>query len=246
MYYYRPGPMPYGVGPNFYNPYQQNIPGYNSGYYTGQYGYQNPYYDMVRQRQQYEEELKEKVNQDNIAELIAKKAYQYNGKDVGYKRSTTQFSDNQATDIRRYTYENQKLDSIANTHRAMKGKKFIPREKLAIKQNIAAQQEEDSKHMNYDADLFEFMEEGYKLNVAIEERTRLKSERDLRQLYDQNSYQRLLSMHNIAGYNVGYDNIQPITIDDMEVSLPSNITNNAEYTRRRAEFIADITSRQRT
>lgn len=250
MYYYRPGPMPYGVGPNnFYNnqyPYNNGLPGYNTGYYTGNYGYQNPYYEMIRQRQQYQAELKEKVNQDNVNERLTVKASQCTGKDIKYQRSTIQFSNKQASDIRSYSIENQKLNSIANIHREIKDKKYIPKVKELMRQNIIQQKAEDNKNISYDADLFEFMEEGYKLNVAIVEREKRKAEQDLRKLYDQNSYQRLLNMHNnIAGYNIGYDNIQPISIDDMEVTLPSNIANNQEYQRRRQEFIQLITSRQR-
>ena len=52
-------------------------------------------------------------------------------------------------------------------------------------------------------------------------------------------------MHNnIAGYRSVYDNIQPISIDDMEVSLPSHLATNDEYIARRNAFINRILNKE--
>ena len=93
--------------------------------------------------------------------------------------------------------------------------------------------------------LYEFLENGYKITYDIVEREKREKEQNLKQLYNQQSYQQLLNMHNnVVGYQQNYDNIQPISLDDMEVSLPSNLRVMNDYQRRREQFLQELMKRQ--
>lgn len=250
MYYYGPGPTPYGVGPNnftspgYNQPQYGGLPGYNTGYYTNNYNMQNPYYLQQLQRQEYERQMREQVNQDNIGDRLARCTSQYSGVESSYQRVTQEYTNEQIMAIQKYNGETMKSKQIGDLYRKDKGKdyrKYINPQKMAVLQQIEEQQKQDSKAISKDVDLYEFMENGYKINIAIDERERARREANLRQMYNQNSYQQLLNMHNnIAGYRSNYDNIQPISIDDMEVSLPSHLIANEEYNRRRQQFLSDI------
>ena len=254
MIYTGPGPTHFGVGPNNFgyggNPYynQPNIPGYMPGYYNGNYNMYNPfYYQQIQQQQQeaYNNYIKQ---QQEISNRLTAGAYQYTGTDIPDRMiSNYSYTDEQRREIYQYQQEGQKAQYIDYRYREAKenSKSYIKDKKLAFMRNVEVQKEADDSLVSKDADLYEFMENGYKLNLAIDQRERQKKEQDLRQLYNQNSYQALLNMHNnIAGYRNVYDNIQPISIDDMEVSLPSHLATNDEYIARRNAFINRILNKE--
>lgn len=280
MIHYGPaGPTQFGVGPSSYNqnnpydltnrfinnlnnrminmgqppyPYQygQGLPGYNTGYYTGNYNMQNPYYQIQEQQRIYQEQLRMQINQDNINEKLVSHLSAYTSQDIQSRRSCVNYSDNQYTELQKFNGEFQKTNGIGYRYRTQiqnrKPKDYVYNRKMEEMIIMDENHKEDAKYMDEKADLYEFMENGYKINVGISERERVFKENNLRQLYNQDAYHQLLNMHNgIVGYQNNYDNIQPISIDDYEVSLPSNLAVNDEYKRRREAFINTILAKSK-
>lgn len=250
MIYNGPGPTYFGVGPNnignnpYYNP---NIPGYMPGYYNGNYNMYNPYYYQQMQQQQYEEYKKHQENQSYMSNRLTEVAYSSKGISTEYISKDYRYTENQLRDIQLYEQNKMKTAHIGNGYREAKSNKnYTPMIKQRQNQIDQKVKEHDDNLMSSKADLFEFMENGYKLTLDISERQRIAREENLRQLYNQNSYQQLLSMHNnIVGYQNNYDNIQPISIDDMSVSLPSHLAANDEYKARRSEFMRKLMEKAR-
>lgn len=249
MIYNGPGPTYFGVGPNNIgnNPYYNNIPGYMPGYYNGNYDMYNPYYYQQIQQKQYEEYCEQQKIQQCISNRLTEVAYNCKGISTEYISKDYKYNDDQLRDIQIYNQNKAKMAQIGTCYRVAKNNKnYITCAKMRqmnIDRNV---KDHDDKLMSSKADLFEYMENGYKLTVDIAERRRIQREENLRQYYNQNSYKQLLSMHNnIVGYQNNYDNIQPITIDDMSVSLPSHLATNAEYKARRSEFMRKLMEKAR-
>lgn len=225
------------------NPYMN---GYNTGYYGGQYQYNNPYQQQMEQQYYYQKQMEERNMQIQMHERFAKHAANYTGISIEEDEATKQpeFTPDQLNDLRQYDLEMRKMFAIGYMCKRNKNidrKKYIPPKKAQLLQNIYNQKQHDLQIMNPDADLMNFMENGYNVMYDIMSRERRAVEQNLRQLYDQNSYQQLLAMHNNMGF--GYnptDNIVPITIDDMEISLPSHLACNDEYRARKQAFINKI------
>lgn len=250
MIYNGPGPTYFGVGPNNIgnNPYYNtNIPGYMPGYYNGNYNMYNPYYYQQQQQQQYEEYRKQQEIQRSISNRLTEVAYNSKGISTEYISKDYKYTDDQIREIQLYEMNRSKTAYIGNNYRVAKNNKnYVPIATQKQREVIQKAKEHDDKLMSSKADLFEFMENGYKLTSDISERHRIAREEDLRQLYNQNSYRQLLLMHNnVVGYQNNYDNIQPISIDDMSVSLPSHLAANDEYKARRSEFMRKLMEKAR-
>lgn len=249
MIYNGPGPTYFGVGPNFGNNpyYNQNIPGYMPGYYNGNYDMYNPYYYQQIQQKQYEEYRKQQEVQQYISNRLTEVAYNCKGISTEYISKDYKYDDTQLREIQIYEQNREKAARIGSGYRIAKNNKnYMPIAKLKQLETDIKVKDHDDKLISSDADLFDYMENGYKIMTDISERQRLQREENLRQLYNQNSYQQLLSMHNnIVGYQNNYNNIQPITIDDMSVSLPSHLATNSEYKARRSEFMRKLMEKAR-
>lgn len=253
MIYTGPGPTHFGVGPNNYqngNQYynQPNIPGYMPGYYNGNYNMYNPYYYQQIQEQRQREYDNYMKQQKQLNDRLSANASKFVNNETENKVDRYYYSNQQIQDINKHYQETQVSKMIDAKYRmANENKKYYVKDsKVNILRNIEYQYNQDKQIMPEDADLYEYMENGYKLNLASYKRELDRREQDLRNEYNQESYQRLLNMHNnIAGYSNNYDNIQPISIDDMEISLPSHIATNDEYIARRNAFINQIMSKQR-
>lgn len=246
------GPTQFGVGPNNFgnNPYyQQGIPGYMPGYYNGNYNMYNPYayQEMIRRQQEaYNMELK---RQQDLTKRLNKASFMYDETDDHeIVRDVYQYTQEQLADIQNYNQESIRSQSIGNNYRVTKkNRSYMPAKKANHLANMSKQKQHDDSIMPSDADLFYFMENGYKITYDIVERRKKKDEQNLKQLYDHQSYQQLLNMHNnIVGYQQNYDNIQPISLDDMEVSLPSNLRVMNEYQQRRDQFLKKLMEKART
>lgn len=246
------GPTQFGVGPTNFgnNPYyQQGIPGYMPGYYNGNYNMYNPYAYQEMMRRQQEAYNREMKKQQDLAKRLNKASFIYNKTDSPeIVRDVYHYTQEQLIDIQNYNQEcirNQRIGT--NYHAAKKNKSYMTPGKTNHLINMNKQKQHDDSIMPQDADLFYFMENGYKITYDIVERTKKKDEQNLRQLYNQQSYQQLLNMHNnIVGYQQNYDNIQPISLDDMEVSLPSNLRVKDEYQQRREQFLQKLMEKART
>ena len=249
-----PGPTYFGVGPTNFgnNPYyqqaNQGIPGYMPGYYNGNYNMYNPYVYQEMMRRQQEAYNREMKQQQEMIERLNRASYMYNEQGTPEViKDVYNYTEEQLNEMRKYDQEFIKNQRIGNNYNAAKkDKSYLPPKKAAHFINMNNQKKNDDAIMPPDADLFYFMENGYKITYNIAEKEMKKAEQDLRQLYNRQSYQQLLNMHNnVVGYQQNYDNIQPISLDDMEVSLPSNLRVNNEYNARRAEFLQRITERAR-
>ena len=250
MIYTGPGPTQYGVGPNNFgnNPYyQQGIPGYMPGYYNGNYNMYNPYAYQEMMRQQQEAYNKEMKKQQDLANRLNRASFVYNETNSPeIVRDVYRYTKEQLADIQKYNQECIASQRIGgNYHATKKNKSYMPSKKVNHLINMNKQKQYDDSIMPPDADLFYFMENGYKITYDIVEREKKEKEQNLKQLYNQQSYQQLLNMHNnVVGYQQNYDNIQPISLDDMEVSLPSNLRVMNDYQRRREQFLQELMKRQ--
>lgn len=210
-------------------------PGYNmGGYYTGYSGYYNPY----AYQNEYYKRMQEAKRQQEEQAKIFNKMVEINKKSL-----------QQTDDIQSKSEEEIKLEKLKHKmyrKLGMQNRLLTQQQSVNVSEqryrvaNInrinAINAQNQSKLANINS-LYDFMDNGYILLLDIANQKQKSQLRQVDKLYNKGSYQQLLSATQMGNnmYSRG-----PVSVDDMEVALPSSTTE--EYRNRRAAFINSIMS----
>lgn len=213
--------------------------GYNNqgGYYTNNYGYNayNPYqlYQMQQEqlRQQELERQQTIAQQKKLDDVMTKAVMAYSGiKQEDMPNISNKELDDYMLQVYKDTQDYMRVAHIQ--YKVDKNYKSDPYQRM--QEHMKQVQEYNQKFITPDMDLFDFMSNGYKVMQDNQRLEKEAKERDLRQMYNSASYQRLLNMHQGFGKTFSND----FGIDDMEVTLPNHLA--SEYNNRKREFLNAI------
>ena len=213
--------------------------GYNGGYYTNNYNTYNPY--LIRQQQEaYQKQLQEQQQQQyNINCLLHRMANSYYGEDY-VEPSVQDYSEY-------YYYAQKELQEVSEyEHLAM-----LTMNLQAIEQQQQQQKRDSIRYPitiqeqeahNKDS-IYDFLNSAGELYVkALENEYKEKDKEryNLQNLYNHNSYNQLVNMHNNSANRFNAYS-KDFSIDDMEISLPKKF--DTEYQRRKQQFLDQILSK---
>lgn len=210
-------------------------PGYNmGGYYTGYSGYYNPYAyqnEYYRRMQEAKKQQEEQAKIFNRMVEINKKSLQQSVNNKTKSEEEIKLEQLKSKMYRKLgmhsRLENQ--CSTINMHQQ--------KQEIANINRINAISNYNQSKLNNINSLYDFMDNGYILLLDIANQKQKHQLRQVDKLYNKGSYRQLLTSAQ-AGNNMF--NRGPVSVDDMEVALPSSATE--EYRNRRAAFINSIMS----
>lgn len=201
-----------------------NIGGYG---YPYQNGYYNQYYNPYYIRQQQEAQRRMEIEQSRIQQDIWARLIQCRNNALGYEQvSQGEIIDsiNQRVALQHQMYADaQYMNKIHEI--SAKAQQQLQIDSQPVQQVQTQQQQEEKS-------LYRWLHEDgqERLDSALNTEVR-KSQRNVSNLYDSNSYQQLLSIHNNT-----YNSLNPnVSIDDMEiqVNLPQRLKMERDERRQR-------------
>lgn len=225
------GAGPFGAVPNI------GSVGYNmGGYYTNNYNNINPYYQRQLEQERYEQQQKHQKEQQQIRKSLLKRSTNVNG----VKLKQIPYDNNDEEEMMKVHEEHQDIQKYNHLSSLLRGREkgYKSKRRTELQNHMGKCTGESYKFIDEDTDLFEFMENGYKITLDIIEQEERSRQKDLTKLYNQNAYQQLLGVHE-SSYTYNSLSPTPINIDDMEVTLPESIKND-EYYRRKKQFLDNI------
>ncbi|MDE6946221.1 MAG: hypothetical protein K2P14_03440 [Anaeroplasmataceae bacterium] len=201
-----------------------NIGGYG---YPYQNGYYNQYYNPYYIRQQQEAQRRMEIEQSRIQQDIWARLIQCRNNALGYEQvSQGEIIDsiNQRVALQHQMYADaQYMNKIHEI--SAKAQQQLQIDSQPVQQVQTQQQQEEKS-------LYRWLHEDgqERLDSALNAEVK-KSQRNVSNLYDSNSYQQLLSIHNNT-----YNSLNPnVSIDDMEiqVNLPQRLKMERDERRQR-------------
>lgn len=218
--------------------------GYNQGYMGGYYspnsntggGYYNPYL-MHQQQKKYEEELKEDQKRSaNIWKKISRNVNSVVGSINDIDEHVKKYD---PVESNSYYQDVQEYNKLLNLNSIGPQPEFNTSRIQIINSNIEKRKEEFPDDMS----LTEYFEKAGSLVLEARLAQSKKNQKNISKLYDGDQYSQLVKMHsgNNNYFNTVFSNrhnSKDISIDDMEVKLPDNISN--EYYERKRKFLESI------
>lgn len=217
--------------------YFQNVP-YNGTIPTigGGYNYYNPFYIQQQMRLQQQQQMQLFNQQVDLWRRMSTSYFNYLGKEVPeeYQKCL-----DRRFDIERYREQKKEDDffnELANISYQIKQEELLQQQRLQQREEmIKKASEEKSEYDGMTA--YEWlagpMTERHVW--ALEQKALQNQRKNVANLYDPNSYNRLLGIHN-SSFNSLNTNVN---IDDMEIGLPPGLR-NVDRMQRRQAFLDSI------
>ena len=222
---YQTPPPPQQIGGiGFTNSQYNNMN--NGGYYTNMYNnYYNPYYMQQQREKEAEEARKKEIGRMMFQERLADNYYAY--KNV--ERTETMTVEEQYELQQKEFYYKQKIQSMYQEYDNFNtddfyfdGGEFIPQQ-------------------NEPVDFGEFIAGLGVRCVQIQEEKARKERMNLTRAYDRNQYASMVNGYNNSDSNIVDAFSRDFTIDDMEITLPSQMS--TQYEEKRKRFLEAIFSK---
>lgn len=252
--------VPYGYNPNIgsLNVSGGAYGGINSGYYSYSNmgsNYYNPYLEQKKKERAIEEAKKSQKYQSDIMKRLSKNSHNVLGvyNEQEFEKHAKQYDPIWSSMTNEEYMEYTELENLARVHELSK-----MQENGGINQNSIIYQNQKIDRINREIDknknkfglsddmsMMEFFDIAgdILLEQKIEETRR--GRRDMGSLYNRDSYGKLIDLHsgkhnyfNSIGNANNLGRLKHHNIDDMEVTLPSNMSE--QYAKRKAEFINQL------
>lgn len=210
--------------------------GYNGGYYTNNYNSYNPY--LIRQQQEeYQKQLQEQQkNQYNINCMLHRMANNFYHED--YVEPSVQDQSEY------YYYAQKKLQDVAEyehlAYLTTHLQEVVDQQTQQKINGTVFKMTTQEQQMHKKDSLYDFLNSAGELYVKALEREANVNNKDLhnlQNLYNHDSYSKLVNMHN-ASSNAYNSYNKNFSIDDMEITLPEKF--NTEYQQRKQAFLNSI------
>lgn len=229
----------------------------NSGYYnynnTG--GYYNPYLAQKKREREIEEARQSQKYQSNIMKKLSRNSQNILGvyDENEFEEHAKQYDPVWSSMTNEQYIEYTELENLARVHELSKRQESgeidnyntMYQNQKIDRINMEIDKNKDKFGINDDMSMMEFFDVAG--NILLEqkiEETR-RGRRDMSELYNKDNYGKLIDLHsgkynyfNSIGNGNNLGRLKHHNIDDMEVTLPSNMSE--QYAKRKAEFINQL------